>query len=229
MSKGKSSFVIRIGKFDDRLGPICLNAQAYKDVFCEFGGEICKDITTRAIIDALGVDKESFSFEEDIYIFQAINVKIPNPLARGKKEKYSIIIKFAKGKGKVRAQFTERIRLDFLKKFEDLELSPTLDDIADFCNKWEKIMNESSDVTDIAAKVNEMRKKPFKQFPPASREQTVSFMVLTGILIALGVGFVFTNLFNGGFGDGWSIAATIPLIGLIAVVFAAVFYKNRNG
>ncbi|MFX0101713.1 MAG: hypothetical protein ACFFCS_19265 [Candidatus Hodarchaeota archaeon] len=159
--KGRN-FVIRIGKFDEREGPICLNAQ--KDQMCDFIGEKCNGVTSRVIVDALGVNKEKFTFEEETELYQVINVKIPNPFARGRMETYSIIIKLESGIGKLRGDIISEIKADFLEIFGNLQESPNLESAIAFTDKWMQKLSRMENITDIAKKEAEIRKSTATQF-----------------------------------------------------------------
>jgi hypothetical protein len=58
----------------------------------------------------LSLDQKNLYFEEDDAVYQATNLFIQNQEVRGNYDKYSIIIKFKKGIGKIRSNLMMRIR-----------------------------------------------------------------------------------------------------------------------
>ena len=57
-----SDILIRLGKFDDYKGPICLNVKTHEE--CLFCNEVCNKMSSKVIIDALSMNKKNLYFEE---------------------------------------------------------------------------------------------------------------------------------------------------------------------
>ena len=110
----QSDILIRLGKFDDYKGPICLNVQANQR--CNFCNNTCNGMSSKVIIDALSLDKKNLYFEESDSFYQATNIYVPNSHVRGNFDKFSIIFKLNKDIGKIRTDLLMRIRSDFIEK-----------------------------------------------------------------------------------------------------------------
>jgi hypothetical protein len=183
---------IRVGKFDERLGPICLNAE--KGMHCNFAEKECDEITTQIIIDALGVNQLKFLFEQNNWNYQIIKISIPNPSARGQKEKYALIIKYDKKHGKITDEYIEIIRDDFMALFSDVSKSPSIEDLQRFCLDWEKSLYEGEKVTDIAEKHEEIKNQiNNNEVDPAQTRKTY---ILLGLGVAFTAAMVLVTLFT---------------------------------
>lgn len=138
---------IRLGKFDDYKGPICLNVDSVND--CEFCISPCNQISSKVIMDALSMDKSNLYFEEQESFYQATNFLLPNTQIRGNFERYSLIFKLAKDMGRIRTDLIMRIRADFLEKAPQILEVGDFRFAQEFCTHWEQQLKSLKFVTEL--------------------------------------------------------------------------------
>ena len=143
MNHMKTQFTIKISFFNERKGPVCLNLEQNQE-------------WKRICIDAMGVEKQNFTFEEGIQIYKILNVEIPNLSARGQKDRYSIIIRYEKGLGSLKTEITEKIRFEFISLISNQSLPLDIDMIEKFCKNWEKNLAKFKNITDVVEIKNEI-------------------------------------------------------------------------
>jgi len=143
----QSDILIRIGKFDDYKGPVCLNVHGKKG--CKFCNEACSGLSSKVIIDALSLDKTNLYFEEEDSFYQATNILLPNPHVRGNFEKFSIIFKLNKDIGKIRTDLLMRIRNDFKKKSKEIGGIGETGFAIHFSTSWENKLKKLKYVTEF--------------------------------------------------------------------------------
>jgi PAS domain S-box-containing protein len=140
-------YMIRIGKFDEYKGPICLSAQDDRE--CDFCNDDCRGLTSKIMMDSLSFDKKNVFFEEEETLFQATNINIPNMAVRGQKDRYTIIFKLKKNIGKIRTDLILKIRQDFINSITNSQIDDILAFANDFCNKWESRFKKLKYVTEF--------------------------------------------------------------------------------
>ena len=143
----QSNILIRLGKFDDYKGPVCLNVQGNKG--CNFCNESCNKMSSKVIIDALSLDKKNLYFEESDSFYQATNIFVPNPHVRGNFDKFSIIFKLNKNIGKIRTDLLMRIRSDFIEKSIEIGGIGESGFAIQFCTSWEDRLKKLKYVTEF--------------------------------------------------------------------------------
>ncbi|MHA1562654.1 MAG: hypothetical protein ACTSPA_11065, partial [Promethearchaeota archaeon] len=143
----QSDILIRLGKFDDYKGPICLNVHGKKG--CKFCNEACNGLSSKVIIDALSLDKKNLYFEEKDSFYQATNILLPNPHVRGNFDKYSIIFKLHKDIGKIRTDLLMRIRNDFKEKSKEIGGIGETGFAIHFSTSWEDKLKKLKYVTEF--------------------------------------------------------------------------------
>ncbi len=143
----QSDILIRLGKFDDYKGPICLNVHGKKG--CKFCNESCNGLSSKVIIDALSLDKKNLYFEERDSFYQATNILLPNPHVRGNFDKFSIIFKLHKDIGKIRTDLLMRIRKDFKEKSKEIGGIGDSGFAIHFCTSWEERLKKLKYVTEF--------------------------------------------------------------------------------
>jgi PAS domain S-box-containing protein len=143
----QSDILIRLGKFDDYKGPICLNVHGKKG--CKFCNEACNGLSSKIIIDALSLDKKNLYFEEKDSFYQATNILLPNPHVRGNFDKYSIIFKLNKDIGKIRTDLLMRIRKDFKEKSKEIGGIGETGFAIHFSTSWENKLKKLKFVTEF--------------------------------------------------------------------------------
>ncbi len=142
-----SDILIRLGKFDDYKGPICLNVQTKET--CEFCNDKCNGISSKVIRDALSLDKKNLFFEELESFYQATNILVPNNEVRGNFDKFSIIFKLDKNIGRIRTDLLLKIRTDFIEKSNKLNESDETTFAQEFCTFWENQIKNLKYVTEF--------------------------------------------------------------------------------
>lgn len=141
------NILIRLGKFDDYKGPICLNVQTNKG--CTFCNDTCNQMSSKIIIDALSLNKKNLFFEEKDSFYQATNFLIQNPQVRGNFDKYSLIFKLHKNIGKIRTDLLMRIRNEFIDEIKNIDAIGSSKFAIQFCTLWEERLKTLKYVTEF--------------------------------------------------------------------------------
>lgn len=233
--KPESSFSIRIGTFDEKLGPICLNAQ--KNVWCDFASEKCNGVTSRNIMEALSIEKENIVFEENGTIFQGINFNFTDPDVRGHVRKYSILIKYDKKLGRIKDEIINQIREEFNQNL-GFKYPITREQAVAFTERWEGILQEKKNVTDVEELkekikeeklINRRSQNMWGSYGLAGLNQNrkVSFAITLGLTILLVVGMVFFIVFQSSSDSSSSSSSSssiwVIISGVTVAILAGVF------
>jgi PAS domain S-box-containing protein len=142
-----SEILIRLGKFDDYKGPICLNTKTSLE--CEFCNQPCDQVSSKIIMDALSLDKINLYFEEDDSFYQSTNFLVPNSQVRGNSDKFSLIFKLKNNKGRIRTDLLLRIRSDFIERVKEIENIGESEFAQQFCMDWENHLKTLKYVTEF--------------------------------------------------------------------------------
>ncbi len=141
-------YSLRIGRFDHKLGPICVIFRDNIGKYCEFSLQKCTGNLIPIFRDAI-LSKQQILFEDEIGFFQVLKIPVDRPEKRGKIVRYIILIKISKGLGKIKIQILNQIRSEFLSLFLTPQYEPSSEDFQEFISKWEKNLRIAINASDI--------------------------------------------------------------------------------
>src|SRR6056297_687331 len=91
------SYKIKMGTFDEKMGPLCLNAK--KGDRCEIRKGLCPGFKCQLIEDAINSKENHLIFRLQDQFVQGIKLKAENPAKRGGIERFILLIKLIQNQG----------------------------------------------------------------------------------------------------------------------------------
>lgn len=151
-------YSLRIGRFDHKLGPICVIFRENIGKYCDFSGQQCTGSLTPVFRDAI-LSQQQILFEDEIGFFQVIKIPVERPEKRGRIERYIILIKISKGLGKIKDQILNKIRSEFLSLFRTPQYEPSSGEFQKFISNWEENLRTAINASDIGDIMHQYRDK----------------------------------------------------------------------
>jgi len=146
----KKRYSLFIATFSNKLGPLCVFAQ--KSEYCKFIETNCTGFNCSIIIDSVNSHENNFTIEKGLNIFQIMKFSMKNPSKRGGIDKYLIITKAIKGLGNIKEDQLKKIVEDLKNFIISKNLEPSFEDFKTFQEKWEKVLQDSFNLTVLAEK-----------------------------------------------------------------------------
>ena len=141
-------FMVRIGKYDHKLGPVCLSA--VKDTICNLTNETCQENACALIRDALISKKEQNFFEIESQSYHSNLIGINRPQMRGGIERYLLLIHVPQEYGRLKTSILDNMITKFKSLFQTDSYEPTLEEFKNYRKTWELILNASIGITELS-------------------------------------------------------------------------------
>ena len=147
MNRIADGYLVRIGTFDEKMGPVCIEAS--KDLKCSFSLETCPGFKCTLIEDVINSKEDQIILKNQDYFYQGIKFYLSNPNKRGNRELFIILIKLIKDFGLLKEHVIFSIKADFAKLYDENNKTLSKIEIRDFINSWENKLNLQLDTTEI--------------------------------------------------------------------------------
>ena len=151
-------YQITIGKFDHKLGPICLFASKNEDCHLD-KSIICNGFNCKLIKDAINVKEGKFVFERFNKTFQGGKFKISDSSKRGGCERFVYLILIPSEISKIKLDIIENFTQDLINDLENKNNDMNLDDFIEFRTKWEKKLYSVFNLSEMSDLLHFIREK----------------------------------------------------------------------
>jgi len=150
-------YLLYIATFNNKIGPLCIFTQ--NSEYCKFAERECNGFNCPLIIDSINSHEENFFIEKGLSIFQIMKFSLKNPSKRGEIDRYLIITKVLKSLGNIKEAQMKEIVEDLKNFIFSKNLEPSFEDFKIFQEKWEKILQDSFNLTALAEKYYYIRER----------------------------------------------------------------------